>query len=162
VEASGAQAKKQNERVVVARINTKRRRRRRWRRLRRWKTLNRGGGEGGGELRDPRAGSKGSYYNKFVGGLRSGNNSELRATLRMCLSLLLFKWKWKATSCNGCDPYLRPSLLSRRLACRICTPALFVSFEFRQSSPVVIEWLAEHSRRRVENKRIDRLRSPNM
>jgi hypothetical protein len=56
VEASGAQAKKQNERVVVARINTKRRRRRRWRRLRRWKTLNRGGGEGGGascEIRAP-------------------------------------------------------------------------------------------------------------
>lgn len=60
-----------------------------------------------GELRDPPA--KGSYYNKFVGGLRSGNNSELRATLRMCLSLLLFKWKWKATSCNGCDLYLRLS-----------------------------------------------------
>lgn len=59
------------------------------------------------ELRDPPA--KGSYYNKFVGGLRSGNNSELRATLRMCLSLLLFKWKWKATSCNGCDLYLRLS-----------------------------------------------------
>lgn len=50
-------------------------------------------------------GSEGSYYNKFVGGLRSGNNSELRATLRMCLSLLLFKWKWKATSCNGHDLY---------------------------------------------------------
>jgi len=96
-----------------------------------------------GELRDPRAGSKGSYYNKFVGGLRSGNNSELRATLRMCLSLLLFKWKWKATSCNGCDLCLRPSLLSRSRP-RIYT-ALFVSFEFRQSSPVVTEWLAEHS-----------------
>lgn len=41
------------------------------------------------EPRDPPA--KGSYYNKFVGGLRSGNNSELRVTLRMCLSLLLFK-----------------------------------------------------------------------
>lgn len=63
--------------------------------------------EGRSELRDPPA--KGSYYNKFVGGLRSGNNSELRATLRMCLSLLLFKWKWKVTSCNGCDLYLRSS-----------------------------------------------------
>lgn len=59
------------------------------------------------------AGSKGSYYNKFVGGLRSGNNSELRATLRMCLSLLLFKWKWKATSCNGHDLYLCLFLFSR-------------------------------------------------
>lgn len=66
-------------------------------------------GGGRGERRRPEraarsAGSKGSYYNKFVGGLRSGNNSELRATLRMCLSLLLFKWKWKATSCNGRRP----------------------------------------------------------
>lgn len=49
---------------------------------------------------------KGSYYNKFVGDLRSGNNSELRVTLRMCLSLLLFKWEWKATSCAGCDLHL--------------------------------------------------------
>lgn len=54
--------------------------------------------------RDPPA--KGSYYNKFVGDLRSGNNSELRVTLRMCLSLLLFKWEWKATSCAGCDLHL--------------------------------------------------------
>lgn len=79
---------------------------------RQWKTLTEGLGEEG-ELRDPHAHSKGSYYNKFVGGLRSGNNSELRATLRMCLSLLLFKWKWKATNCNGCDLYLHPSRLSR-------------------------------------------------
>lgn len=57
------------------------------------------------EKRDPPA--KGSYYNKFVGDLRSGNNSELRVTLRMCLSLLLFKWEWKATSCAGCDLHLR-------------------------------------------------------
>lgn len=55
-------------------------------------------------VRDPPA--KGSYYNKFVGDLRSGNNSELRVTLRMCLSLLLFKWEWKATSCAGCDLHL--------------------------------------------------------
>lgn len=61
--------------------------------------------EEGSEPRDPSA--KGSYYNKFVGGLRSGNNSELRVTLRMCLSLLLFKWEWKATSCAGCDLHLR-------------------------------------------------------
>lgn len=111
VEASGAQAKKQDEWVVVNKHEE----------TRRWKTLNGGGWRGGkGELRDPRAGSEGSYYNKFVGGLRSGNNSELRATLRMCLSLLLFKWKWKATSCNGCDLYPRPSLLSRSRL-RICT-----------------------------------------
>lgn len=75
------------------------------------------GGGRGKRRRSERAarstGSKGSYYNKFVGGLRSGNNSELRATLRMCLSLLLFKWKWKATSCNGRDLYLCPSLFSR-------------------------------------------------
>lgn len=58
--------------------------------------------------RDPPA--KGSYYNKFVGDLRSGNNSELRVTLRMCLSLLLFKWEWKATSCAGCDLHLSDSL----------------------------------------------------
>lgn len=64
---------------------------------------------------DPPA--KGSYYNKFVGDLRSGNNSELRVTLRMCLSLLLFKWEWKATSCAGCDlcipatRFFRPPLL---------------------------------------------------
>lgn len=57
-----------------------------------------------GVVRDPPA--KGSYYNKFVGDLRSGNNSELRVTLRMCLSLLLFKWEWKATSCAGCDLHL--------------------------------------------------------
>lgn len=94
--------------------------------------------EGRSELRDPLA--EGSYYNKFVGGLRSGNNSELRATLRMCLSLLLFKWKWKATSCNGCDLYLRsPVSLSLCLfLCFIPTPhdtstvfaRRFVSFEF--------------------------------
>lgn len=81
------------------------------------------------------AGSKGSYYNKFVGGLRSGNNSELRATLRMCLSLLLFKWKWKATSCNGRDLYLCPSLFSR--------PPLYLygvlSFEFCWCSLVFSE-----------------------
>lgn len=75
-----------------------------------------GGGRGkrrGLERAARSTGSKGSYYNKFVGGLRSGNNSELRATLRMCLSLLLFKWKWKATSCNGRGLYLGPSLFSR-------------------------------------------------
>lgn len=61
-----------------------------------------------GRGEDPPA--KGSYYNKFVGDLRSGNNSELRVTLRMCLSLLLFKWEWKATSCAGCDLHLCDSL----------------------------------------------------
>lgn len=78
------------------------------------------------ELRDPPA--KGSYYNKFVGGLRSGNNSELRATLRMCLSLLLFKWKWKATSCNGCDLYLRfsPFTVSFLYLYGVLSPSSFV------------------------------------
>lgn len=74
--------------------------------------------------------SKGSYYNKFVGGLRSGNNSELRATLRMCLSLLLFKWKWKATSCNGCDLYLLPSLL-----CTVSSVFIWRSVSFESPSP---------------------------
>lgn len=88
VVATGAQAKKQ-QRVVDRNEEV---------------TAEPGGGRGR-RRRSERAarstGSKGSYYNKFVGGLRSGNNSELRATLRMCLSLLLFKWKWKATSCNA-------------------------------------------------------------
>lgn len=89
------------------------------------------GGGRGKRRRSERAarstGSKGSYYNKFVGGLRSGNNSELRATLRMCLSLLLFKWKWKATSCNGRDLYLCPSPFSRPPLYFIrCSPLSFV------------------------------------
>lgn len=99
--------------------------------------------EGRSELRDPPA--EGSYYNKFVGGLRSGNNSELRATLRMCLSLLLFKWKWKATSCNGCDLYLRVFLLLSLFLSLIPTShgisSVFtrrsVSFEFLRRTPVL-------------------------
>lgn len=70
--------------------------------------------------RDPPA--KGSYYNKFVGDLRSGNNSELRVTLRMCLSLLLFKWEWKATSCAGCDLHLSDSLFPPPLLYFLSSP----------------------------------------
>lgn len=80
------------------------------------------------EKRDPPA--KGSYYNKFVGDLRSGNNSELRVTLRMCLSLLLFKWEWKATSCAGCDLHLRlafsasiPTYYLFSVFSRFCSPS---------------------------------------
>lgn len=86
-------------------------------------------------VRDPPA--KGSYYNKFVGDLRSGNNSELRVTLRMCLSLLLFKWEWKATSCAGCDLHLSlfPPLLLYFLSSPAVAPATWKNrFEKRGAS----------------------------
>lgn len=107
--------------------------------------------EGRSELRDPPA--KGSYYNKFVGGLRSGNNSELRATLRMCLSLLLFKWKWKVTSCNGCDLYLRSSA-PLSLFCPNPSWYLLRIYAFRRCSSTFFfspKWLTEAKTRECDS-----------
>ncbi|CAL1684580.1 unnamed protein product [Lasius platythorax] len=114
VEASGAQAKKHRVRVVAARIERERERERR----RNATAEPEDGGNGweterANSAREIRAGFKGSYYNKFVGGLRSGNNSETASDSKDVLIVAFIQMEVEGDELQRMRPVsMRPSRLS--------------------------------------------------
>lgn len=69
--------------------------------------------DGESELRERSAGSKGSYYNKFVGGLRSGNNSETASDSKDVLIVAFIQMEVEGDELQRMRPVsMRPSRLS--------------------------------------------------
>lgn len=110
VEASGAQAKKQRERWWIGSERKREKERGTKKRLRNPKTVATGGRDGEGELRERSAGFKGSYYNKFVGGLRSGNNSETASDSKDVLIVAFIQMEVEGDELQRMRPVsMRPS-----------------------------------------------------
>lgn len=132
VEASGAQAKKQRKSGGGAD------RKRDDETTARPEEVDDGGRRRESELRERSAGSKGSYYNKFVGGLRSGNNSETASDSKDVLIVAFIQMEVEGDELQRMRPVsMRPSRLSPSSLC------IYTTFSFEFSVGVVLSCLAQ-------------------
>lgn len=138
VEASGAQAKKQRKSGGGAD------RKRDDETTARPEEVGDGGRRRESELRERSAGSKGSYYNKFVGGLRSGNNSETASDSKDVLIVAFIQMEVEGDELQRMRPVsMRPSRLSPSSLCIYTTFRSPLSSPLALFSPVLPKWLTE-------------------